>query len=87
MSGSSSGSTAASDNLTFAYYPEQSAAYVKVRSMLSFGTEGFDRDQELLLDFFQTIEAEGYENCIIDIRSNGGGSDLYSRLLILLSYI
>lgn len=80
---SSSGSTVVSDNLTFAYYPEQSAAYVEVRSMLSYGTEGFDRDQELLLDFFQTIEAEGYENCIIDIRGNGGGSDAYGRLLLL----
>lgn len=82
VSRSSSGNAAASDNLTFAYYPEQSAAYVEIRSMLTFG-EGFDRDQELLLDFFQTIEAEDYENCIIDIRRNGGGSDMYSRLLLL----
>ena len=74
--------TAASTNLTFDYYPEQSAAYVEVRSMLTSG-EAFDRDQELLLDFFQTIEAEGYENCIIDIRRNGGGSDRYSQLLLL----
>ena len=81
VSGSGSGRSAASDNLTFAYYPEQSAAYVEVRSMLS--GEGFDRDQELLLDFFQTIEAEGYENCIIDIRRNGGGSTMYSELLLL----
>ena len=84
MSSSGSGRTAASDNLTFAYYPEQSAAYVEVRSMLSYGTEGFDRDQAFLLDFFQTIEAEGYENCIIDIRRNGGGSDLYGKLLLLV---
>lgn len=76
------GSAAASDNLAFDYYPEQSAAYVEVRSMLSVG-EGFDRDQELLLDFFQAIEAEGYENCIIDIRRNGGGSDAYGRQLLL----
>ena len=83
MSSSSSGSAAASDNLTFTYYPEQSAAYVEVRSMLSPFGEGFDRDRELLLDFFQTIEAEGYENCIIDIRRNGGGSDAYGRWLLL----
>lgn len=83
VSGSGSGSAAASDNLAFAYYPEQSAAYVAVRSMLfSFGKE-FDRDQVLLLNFFQTIEAEGYENCIIDIRRNGGGSTMYSELLLL----
>lgn len=79
---SSSRSAVTRDNLAFAYYPEQSAAYVEVRSMLTSG-EDFDRDQELLLDFFQTIEAEGYENCIIDIRRNGGGSDLYSRRLLL----
>ena len=82
VSGPGSGRAATSDNLAFAYYPEQSAAYVEVRSMLSFGEE-FDRDQELLLDFFQTIEAEGYENCMIDIRCNSGGSDLYSKLLLL----
>ena len=82
-SSSNSGSVAASDNLTFAYYPEQSAAYVRVQAMLTFG-EGFDRDREILLDFFQTIEAEGYENCIIDIRRNGGGSDAYSRQLLLV---
>lgn len=82
VSRSGSGSAAVSNNLAFDYYPEQSAAYVKVRSMLSFG-EGFDRDQELLLDFFQTIEAEGYENCIIDIRGNGGGSDAYGRMLLV----
>lgn len=81
VSSSSSGSTASSDNLVFAYYPEQSAAYVEVRSMV-FG-EGFDREQELLLDFFQTIEAKGYENCIIDIRHNGGGSDMYGKLMLL----
>ena len=82
VSGSGSGSAAASDNLTFAYYPEQSAAYVEVRSMLS-GGEGYRRDQTLLLNFFRTIEAEGYENCIIDIRRNGGGSTAYSELLLL----
>ena len=82
VSGSDSGSAAASDNLTFAYYPEQSAAYVEVRTMLPFG-EGMDCDQELLLDFFQTIEAEGYENCVIDIRHNGGGSTMYSQQLLL----
>lgn len=84
MSSSGSGRTAASDNLTFAYYPEQSAAYVEVRSMLSSREEHYYHDQELLLDFFQTIEAEGYENCIIDIRRNGGGSDLYGKLLLLV---
>ena len=82
VSGSASGGAAASDNLTFAYYPEQSAAYVEVRSMLS-GGEGYRRDQTLLLNFFRTIEAEGYENCIIDIRHNGGGSTAYSELLLL----
>ena len=82
MGGSGSGSAEASDNLAFAYYPEQSAAYVEVRSMLP-GREGYRRDQTLLLDFFRTIEAEGYENCIIDIRRNGGGSTMYSELLLL----
>lgn len=82
MSSSGSGRTAARDNLTFAYYPEQSAAYVEVRSMLSSREERY-HDQELLLDFFQTIEAEGYENCMIDIRRNGGGSDVYGKLLLL----
>lgn len=51
--------------------------------MLSSGNDGYNRDRQLLLDFFQTIEAEGYENCIIDIRRNGGGSTMYSELLLL----
>ena len=67
-------------NLTFAYYPEQKAAYVEVREMNPDG-EDWEAEEQKLLDFYRSIEAEGYEHCIIDIRRNPGGSSYYTQLL------
>jgi len=65
-----------SDNLVFKYIPESSAAYVKVRQM-NFYESSDNVEYNELADFFKKIESEGYKNCIVDIRSNGGGSDSY----------
>ena len=67
-------------NLTFDYYPEQKAAYVKVREMVADG-EDWEAEEQKLLDFYRSIEAEGYEHCIIDIRRNGGGYTHYIQIL------
>ena len=71
--GDVSGAETDTANLEFDYYPEQKAAYVKVRMMLS----DEEPDGELLRAFFMDIEEQGYEHCIIDIRENPGGSDWY----------
>ena len=67
-------------NLSFAYYPEQKAAYVEVRRMNPDGGDWAAEEQKLL-DFYRTIEAEGYEHCIIDIRRNPGGDTGYTNIL------
>lgn len=68
-------------NLTFDYYPEQKAAYVEVRLMNPDGGD-FEAEEQKLVDFYQSIEAEGYEHCIIDIRRNPGGSSYYTQILV-----
>lgn len=65
------------ENLYFSYFPNDSAAYVSISSMLPFDKE--DNDAAELKKFFEEIESKGYQNCIIDIRGNGGGSDMYWR--------
>lgn len=67
-------------NLTFAYYPEQKAAYVEVREMNPDGGD-WEAEEQKLVDFYRSIEAEGYEHCIIDIRRNPGGSSYYTQIL------
>lgn len=81
VSNSGGGAEDGNTNLTFAYYPEQKAAYVEVLHM-DPGGWGWNAERQALLEFFQTIEAEGYEHCIIDITQNGGGSDNYMALLV-----
>lgn len=63
-------------HLAFMDYPEIGTAYVAVSSMPS---ENEHSDKALLQSFFRELEKQGYKNCIIDIRGNGGGSDLYWR--------
>ena len=68
-----------SSNLSFADYPEYGAGYVKVYSM-----GDIEQCADPLAVFFSELEAQGYDNCIIDIRGNGGGSDNFwqSNLVI-----
>lgn len=67
-------------NLTFAYYPEQKAAYVEVREM-NPDSGDWEAEEQKLVDFYRSIEAEGYKHCIIDIRRNPGGSSYYTQIL------
>ncbi len=63
-----------SDNLEFAYYPENSTAYVKIKNM----TQPEENDDAITLEnFFSEIESQGYEKCVIDLSQNPGGTDLY----------
>lgn len=62
-------------NLDFSYYPDYSAGYVSINSMLAPDKD--DSDAINLKDFFEEIDSKGYQNCIIDIRGNGGGNDYY----------
>lgn len=64
------------DNLRFSCFEEQSAGYVAVQKMRTFSSDD-NSEYVSLLAFFEKLESEGYENCIIDIRHNGGGSDWY----------
>lgn len=81
--GAVSGAETDTSNLEFDYYPEQKAAYVKVRMMLN----DVDPDGELLRAFFMDIEEQGYEHCIIDIRENPGGTDWYWKKNLVMPNI
>lgn len=63
-----------SNNIQFQDFPEDKTAYVSIAQMTQ--TED-NNDNEVLKDWFETIEENGYQNCIIDIRGNGGGSSYY----------
>lgn len=71
-------------NLTFQYFEDTSAAYVSIKSMTSASEND---DANTLEMFFKEIEKEGYQNCIIDIRGNGGGIERYWQLNIALPNI
>lgn len=60
------------------YYPEDRAVRVAIHSM-----GYYEDDMETLEQFFREIQDGGYEHCIIDIRGNGGGSDLYWRMCVV----
>ena len=62
-------------NLDFSYFPDYSAGYVSINSMLDPDEDNSDAIK--LKDFFEEIDSKGYQNCIIDIRGNGGGNDYY----------
>ncbi|NLV87428.1 MAG: hypothetical protein GX025_09495 [Clostridiales bacterium] len=64
------------DNLTFQYFSEISAGYIKIKHMNTYSGEN-DLDYKALISFFEKLEVEGYENCIVDIRGNGGGNSEY----------
>lgn len=68
-------------NLHFKYFSNYSTAYVSISGMTSHYEND---DKETLEKFFIQIENEGYENCIIDLRGNGGGSDWYWQNNIVL---
>ncbi len=59
-----------------------STAYLKI---LSFNEEDYDNNKmdfiALLKSSFETIEAKGVKNLILDLRSNGGGTDEYGKIL------
>lgn len=63
-----------SNNIQFQDFPDDKTAYVSIAQMTQ--TED-NNDDEVLKDWFETIEENGYQNCIIDIRGNGGGSSYY----------
>lgn len=63
-----------SGNLKFKDYPADKTAYVSISGM----TADFENnDGKVLEDWFRSLEANGYQNCILDIRENGGGSSSY----------
>lgn len=63
-----------SGNLKFKDYPADKTAYVSISGM----TADFENnDGEVLEDWFRSLEENGYQNCILDIRENGGGSSSY----------
>lgn len=61
------------DNLHIEYNAAADYAYVKIDSFLNQNPEDADRLEE----FFMEAEAEGIQNVILDIRSNGGGYNDY----------
>ena len=74
-----SGEEYISENLRFVHFPEQSAAVVKLFAMKGVNNAD-DPEIQVLWAFLEKLEADGYENCIIDIRGNGGGNDIYWKL-------
>lgn len=66
-----------STNLELDLFPSYSTAYISIKSMMSFGE---NNDDSVLESFFAWIEENNYENCIIDIQENSGGSDGYWML-------
>lgn len=66
--------TQSSRNLKFKEYPEDKTAYVSISQMTS---DFENNDGEVLANWFRTLEAKGYQDCIVDIRGNGGGSSSY----------
>lgn len=61
-------------NLSFQYFPNKSAAYVSMKRMTQ---PNENDDEQTLADFFKEINRQGYQHCILDIRGNEGGSDMY----------
>lgn len=59
-------------NQVIRYFPEQNAAYVRIKNMTNDPDDGKE-----LLSFFATLEERGYEHCIIDIRGNTGGDTMH----------
>lgn len=59
-------------NQTIRYFPEQNAAYVRIKHMTNDPDDGKE-----LLSFFAKLEERGYEHCIIDIRGNTGGDTMH----------
>lgn len=60
------------ENLALEILELGKTAYVKINS---FTMENMEEDGKRLLDFYSKIQ--GYENLIIDLTENGGGSDRY----------
>lgn len=75
----SAGTSSASGNLLFQYFPAERAACVEIMSM---DMSRFDEDTAELAAFYARLESEGYEHCIVDIRRNGGGSSPYGPLAV-----
>lgn len=69
-------------DLIFKFFDDYSAAYVNI---YSFAGERIETDKESLLEFYKNISA--YENLIIDISKNGGGTIEYWRDLLILPNI
>lgn len=66
------------ENVTIGYTNETKTAYLKINSFLSVNEK---LDREKLELFYKDIV--DYDNLIIDIRDNSGGSDLYWERLIV----
>ena len=67
------------NNLYFSYHPDYNYAYVSIQSFMNEDP----KDQELLIDFFNNVTAQGIGNIIIDVRGNlGGYNDYWMRNLV-----
>lgn len=81
VSGGNAVGTQSSGNLEFRDYPEDKTAYVSIADMTS---DFENNDGKVLEDWFRTLEADGYTDCILDIRENRGGSSSYWENYIVL---
>ncbi len=61
-------------NVEYELFKDESIAYVNIKS---FKYQNVDLEKDILYDIYSQIE--GYDNLIIDIRENGGGSTSYYR--------
>ena len=69
-------------NVTAFIIPGGEAAYVRINS---FAGEIYEKDKEILFDFYDTIG--DCQNLIIDITSNDGGAEMYWMDLIVAPHI
>lgn len=70
--------TEATSNLTTSIWADQNTAYLTIQS---FALSNYEQDKTVLADFF--AEVQEIPNLIIDLRGNGGGSDLYWEDLLV----
>lgn len=73
--------TQSNRNLKFQDFPTDKTAYVSIAAMTS---DFENNDGKVLEDWFRTLEAKGYQDCIFDIRENDGGSSSYWERYIVV---
>lgn len=64
-------------NIRYIPTPQGPSPYVAYASVAQMLADWQSKDTEMWDSFWARIEEKGYQDCIIDIRGNGGGSDTY----------